>query len=169
MLLLLLCSLRQLCLFFPEHKSYRSGHQLRLRLSDHHQKLLLYHQMLPLYLLHLHRLQLLLCHLQPLLLLHHQMQKQLYLLLLSWNRSWILPVIRLTWIFFSFRFSSFISRISGQLYAQKRQLHILQLPLSHKYMVYMYQIYLLFPILSDSFNKRAMYRYENTGSVYRRP
>ena len=142
MLLLLLCSLRQLCLFFPEHKSYRSGHQLRLRLSDHHQKLLLYHQMLPLYLLHLHRLQLLLCHLQPLLLLHHQMQKQLYLLLLSWNRSWILPVIKLTWIFFSFRFSSFISRISGQLYAQKRQLHILQLPLSHKYMVYMYQIYL---------------------------
>ena len=68
--------------------------------------------------------------------------EQLYLLLLSWNRSWILPVIRLTWIFFSFRFSSFISRISGQLYAQKRQLHILQLPLSHKYMVYMYQIYL---------------------------
>ena len=51
----------------------------------------------------------------------------------------VLPVIRLTWIFFSFRFSSFISRISGQLYAQKRQLHILQLPLSHKYMVYMYQ------------------------------
>ena len=87
MLLLLLYSLRQLCLFFPEHKSYRSGHQLRLLLSDHHQKLLLYHQMLPLYLLQLHRLQLLLCHLLTLLLLYHQMQKLLHLLLQSWNKS----------------------------------------------------------------------------------
>ena len=67
MLLLQLCSLRQLYRFFPERRSCRSVLQLRLLLPGHHRMLLLCQQHLRL-LLYLQHLRLLLYLLFPLLL-----------------------------------------------------------------------------------------------------